>query len=76
MGRPEITDRQQMTDHDLLIRIDERTEGTTDRVENHAKRIRTLEQNHSKIVDAVIMIGAGVTIIVNIMFHILDRVWK
>lgn len=76
MGRPESIDRQQMSDHDLLIRIDERIEGTTARMGNHADRIRTLEQNHSKITGIMITIGAGLTIIINVIFNLWDRIWK
>ena len=69
-------DRQQMSDHDLLIRIDERTEGMTDRVDNHADRLRTLEQNHSKIAGMMIAIGTAVTIALNAIFHLWDKIWR
>jgi|GEM_PF-6573499 len=36
-------DKQQLSDHDLLIRIDERTENIEKQIENHAIRIRRIE---------------------------------
>ena len=67
-------DRQQMTDHDLLIRIDERTEGMEDRVTDHADRLRELEQNNSKIMGIVIAVGAGVTTGIHILMWIWDQI--
>jgi len=69
-------DRQQMSDHDLLIRIDERTENTEERLGNHADRLRSLEQNHSKIAGMVLMIGAGVTLAANAVLWVLGKVWR
>lgn len=69
-------DRQQMTDHDLLIRIDERTENMEQRQDNHAGRLRTLEQNHSKIAGIVIAVGAGITIVMNLLIGLAGKIWK
>ena len=69
-------DRQQMSDHDLLIRIDERTERTEEQVTNHADRLQELEQNHSKIMGIAIAIGSAITIGLNAIFHLWDKIWK
>lgn len=69
-------DRQQMSDHDLLIRIDERTENMETRQDNHADRLRTLEQNHSKIAGIVLAASAGITLAANAALWLLGKVWK
>ena len=69
-------DRQQMTDHDLLIRIDERTENMETRQDNHADRLRTLEQSHSKIAGIVLAVGAGITLAMNGVLWLAGKVWK
>ena len=66
-------DRQQMTDHDLLIRIDERTEN----MEDHDERIRELEKNQNKIMGIVVVIGSAITVLMNLLFHFWDSIrWK
>jgi len=70
------TERQQMSDHDLLIRIDERTERTEERLNNHGDRLRDLEQNQSKLTAYIVAIGSGITIALNWIWHTWDKIWK
>ena len=41
---PDISQRDSMSDRELLIRIDERTENLEERLNNHGKRIVSLER--------------------------------
>ena len=71
------SDRQAMSDHDLLIRIDERTERMEDRVTNHSGRLRKLEQNQSRAVGIVIAIGSLITLLMNAAIQLYDKIkWK
>jgi len=73
----EKPDRQQMSDHDLLIRIDERTENMDERVDSHANRLWDLEQTHSKIMAYVVIVGATITFGLNVIFNLWDKIrWK
>ena len=68
------SDRQAMSDHDLLIRIDERTERMEDRVTNHSGRLRQLEQNQSRAVGIVVAVGSIITVLTNLAIQLWDKI--
>jgi len=43
---------------------------------NHDARIRNLEQNQSKVMGIVVTVGSMITIIMNGLLWIVNKIWK
>lgn len=72
-----------MEDHDRLIRIDERTDAIETMLKSgretfktHDERLRDLEQNQSKIMTYIVLIGSGIALGMKALFALWDKLWK
>ena len=69
-------DRQQLTDHDLLIRIDERLEKITEQQECHTKKITQMKTTQDKWSGIMLALGAIGGLAIHTTFWLMGKLGK
>ena len=72
---PELRDKIIET-HTDMKHVRKQLDAGKETFEAHDKRIRELEQNHSKLVGITLAVGAGITIVLNGVLWLAGKIWK